>query len=93
LNPSRARIIISGYVQGVGYRFFACDRAQSLGIAGFVKNRPDGQVEVVAEGDKDILEDFISILKRGPSVASVNDVKVSWENSSGEFRSFNIRFS
>ncbi len=92
MNLSRARIIVSGSVQGVGYRYFVTDQAKPLGLAGFVKNLPDGTVEVVVEGDKGRLEEFISILKAGSYSASVRHLKVSWENPTLEFQNFNIRF-
>ena len=92
MKPSRARIIISGLVQGVGFRYFAVDEARKSGVFGYTKNLPNGAVEVVAEADKERLEDFISILKEGPFSASVSDVHVSWENHLNEFKNFSVRF-
>ncbi len=68
------RYFISGYVQGVGYRFFAVRVAQRLGIAGFVRNLRDGRVEVYAIGDASQHEDLRLELERGPNAAQVSGV-------------------
>jgi len=66
------RFLVSGIVQGVGYRFFAARAARSLGIRGFVRNLPDGRVEVVAAGSEDALREFQGVLRRGPAGAQVD---------------------
>ena len=68
------RYFVSGYVQGVGYRFFAVRVAQRLGIAGFVRNLRDGRVEVYAIGDAGQHEDLRLELERGPNAAQVSSV-------------------
>ncbi len=65
---------VSGRVQGVGYRAFAADAARAEGLAGWVRNRPDGSVEAHAEGDADALARFEWRLWQGPSLARVEDV-------------------
>lgn len=82
---------IAGRVQGVGYRYFAEDEANRLGLTGYVRNMPDGSVEVVAEGPRNVLEGFLAILRRGPSGANVTNVRHSFVPATGEFRDFHIR--
>jgi acylphosphatase len=68
------RFFVSGRVQGVGYRYFAAYTAEQLGIAGYVKNLPDGRVEVYAIGTGDQLREFAEELRRGPTLANVSDI-------------------
>ena len=65
------RYIVQGRVQGVGYRYFARRQADALGVTGYARNRPDGSVEVVAEGTAEALRDFEARLREGPDFASV----------------------
>ncbi len=78
VEPVAARIIVSGRVQGVGFRFFAVDVAEELGITGWVKNLKDGRVEVEAHGRKEMVELMVARLRQGPPGASVSDVNVTW---------------
>ena len=73
-----ASVVVSGRVQGVGFRFFVVDVAKELGITGWVRNLNDGRVEVEAHGVKDTIEVMISRLYQGPPGASVSDVDVAW---------------
>lgn len=91
-GPARFRAIVSGTVQMVGFRAFAEARALSYGVTGFVHNLPDGRVEVVAEGDRALLEQFLSDLERGPSGARVRNVLVGWEKPRHEYDDFSIRY-
>ena len=91
-GPARFRAIISGTVQMVGFRAFAESRAANRGITGFVRNLPGGEVEVVAEGDRTQLEEFLAELRRGPSGAHVRSLMASWERPRGEFDDFSVRF-
>ena len=68
------RYLVSGRVQGVGYRYFVLREAERLGVAGFAKNLPDGRVEVTAEGTEEALADLESRLRAGPSFAAVTAV-------------------
>jgi len=82
--------IVSGDVQGVGFRVSAAYRARALGITGWVENLDDGSVEVWAEGEEEDLETFRQWLMNGPSTALVLDVKLTWEPPLGSYRSFGI---
>jgi len=89
-NKQRVHIIVSGRVQGVFFRDFTRQQANNLGITGWVKNLPDGKVQIVAEGDKDKLLQLIEAVKVGPSSAKVKDCQIKWLEFSGEFRDFEI---
>jgi acylphosphatase len=86
----RADAVVSGRVQGVFYRGSAQQEAMRLGLVGEVRNLPDGSVEVVVEGPKDRVEDFIAWCRRGPPSAEVEDVRVRWSVARGEFRTFMV---
>ena len=85
-------ILISGKVQGVGFRHFTRQNATRLGVRGYAKNLPNGKVEVVAEGDKATLDEFVKILWKGPSASRVEDVKVEARPHSGEYTSFGVKY-
>ena len=68
------RFVVQGRVQGVGYRYFVMREAASLGVCGFARNRPDGSVEVVAEGSDEVLKDLEERLRQGPAFAEVTGV-------------------
>jgi acylphosphatase len=87
----RLRVIVTGYVQGVGYRYWAAREARFFGITGWVRNLPDGSVEVVAEGPKPALLELLGTLRRGPSYADVEMVAPSFSPATGEFRDFQTR--
>ncbi len=84
--------IISGRVQGVGFRYFTQDVANRLNLKGYVKNLPDGTVEVLAEGDMDTLKIFLEELKKGPPLAVVSDIKYEFLDKEGGFKDFEIRY-
>ena len=88
----RIRTVVEGYVQGVGYRWFAAKVAQRLSITGWVRNNPDGTVESVAEGPRDAIGEYIGELRRGPFGADVTDIVVTEEEPTGEFPNFDIAF-
>ncbi|WP_457568535.1 acylphosphatase [Desulfurobacterium sp.] len=83
---------VSGRVQGVGYRAFTRSKAKALGLKGFVRNLPDGRVEVVAEGEEDKLEKLLEYLKQGPFLAEVKDVKYTYSNYRGVYEDFEIAY-
>ncbi|MEO0122954.1 MAG: acylphosphatase [candidate division WOR-3 bacterium] len=87
-----AEIIVQGVVQGVGYRFFAIQKAREYGITGYVQNLPDGSVLVVAEGEKGILNDFINELKIGPRTAHVTKVDVKFSEKEKGYKNFSVKF-
>ena len=88
----RIRIVISGDVQGVLFRTYTVQTAQKLGLVGWVRNNPDGSVEIVAEGEREKLENLISWAKKGPPYAKVEKVQFDWEEATGEFSSFDVRY-
>jgi acylphosphatase len=89
---SRAkRYIVRGRVQGVGYRYFAQGVAERLGVAGFVRNLPSGDVEVIGQADTGILELFKQELERGPRMSRVTEIIESDVEPSGLHSSFQIR--
>ncbi|WIG57786.1 MAG: Acylphosphate phosphohydrolase [Ktedonobacterales bacterium] len=82
---------VQGDVQGVGYRFFVRRVASSLGVRGYVRNLPDGNVEVVAEADRATLDELLRALWRGPSAAQVDVIDERWAAGDGSFVGFQIR--
>ncbi len=87
---ARTRIVIRGLVQGVFFRREITDVARRVGITGWVRNLPDGRVEAVAEGEKEMLEELLKFCYVGPRGARVNGVEVEWSDFKGEFRGFKI---
>ncbi|HEY2484020.1 MAG TPA: acylphosphatase [Candidatus Binataceae bacterium] len=85
------RMIVSGRVQGVGFRYTARDEAQDLGLKGWVRNRPSGEVEIVAEGREDVLKMLAAWAHLGPPAAHVSRVHEEWSEYSGQFADFRIR--
>jgi acylphosphatase len=73
-------VLISGSVQGVGYRYFVKSKARELGLRGFVKNLPDGRVEAVFAGKKEKLNMMIKFLKKGPFLAEVDNLEINWNS-------------
>lgn len=87
---NRVHCVISGDVQGVGFRSWVREKALELGLTGWVKNREDGAVEVVAEGQEEKLEELIEACHRGPEVAWIERVGVTREEAAGEFVGFEV---
>jgi acylphosphatase len=85
-------LIIKGRVQGVSFRAYTVETATELGLKGWVKNMPDGGVEVTAEGSKVALEKLIAWCKKGPSMASVKSVHAEWEPFLGDFEDFDVAY-
>ena len=88
----RAHIIISGRVQGVFFRYTMEQIASKFDVTGWAKNRFDGKVEAVLEGDKENVEKIIEWSHHGPSGAAVENVEVNWEKYTGEFKDFSIKY-
>lgn len=88
-NPSspqkqvRTHVFISGKVQGVGYRYFTMRKASQLNISGWVQNLPDGRVEAIFEGDREIVEKMINWCYEGSPSAVVGDVNVEYSEPEG----------
>ncbi|MDP2913595.1 MAG: acylphosphatase [Candidatus Omnitrophota bacterium] len=87
----RLHLYYSGSVQGVGFRYTAERAATSLGINGWVRNLPDGRVEVMCEGREPDLKNFTEELK-GVFKEYIRDVELRWSDASGEFDGFDIQF-
>jgi acylphosphatase len=88
---ARLHLIISGRVQGVGFRFSAYDEAKDLALAGWVRNLANGDVELVAEGSRENLQMLSAWAHLGPPSARVANVREEWLDPTGEFRDFQIR--
>lgn len=86
----QVHVIISGRVQGVWYRVSTKKMATTLGLLGWVKNRSDGAVEALFEGDEDVIHRMIAWCKQGPPLAQVTEVKVKDKQPTGEFKEFSI---
>jgi acylphosphatase len=89
---TRVHVFISGRVQGVFFRASTKEEADGLGITGWVRNVPDGRVEVVFEGDEVPVESMLSWCHRGPTGSRVSDVEVKREEYRGEFDTFSVRY-
>lgn len=79
----RIVVLVSGEVQGVGYRAYARRRAMELGLSGYAENLGDGRVEVVAEGPEEGLEQFLEFLRKGPRLSRVTALDVQWSQATG----------
>ncbi len=91
-DGARVKLRISGRVQGVFYRASTQRRAAELGLAGWVRNLPDGSVEAVAEGAKSACEALIDYCRSGPSGARVDGFDAQWGKPRGEPEGFNVRY-
>ena len=88
----QCRILIHGRVQGVNFRYFTQQAAQRLGIRGFVRNLRNGGVEIAAEGEEAVLDEFVTLLRGGPPTAVVESVEVEEHRLGGEHTSFRIEY-
>ena len=86
----RLHAIITGRVQGVSFRYYTQQTAQSLGVRGWVRNLPDGTVETLAEADREVLEAFLRFLHEGSPDARVDAVDVTWTEADGSFTDFRV---
>jgi acylphosphatase len=91
MSAERIEATVHGRVQGVGFRLFVLRRAQALGLAGWVANRPDGSVAVVAEGPAEALGQLLDLLHDGPPGAGVRSVEVDRGPARGESPGFDVR--
>ena len=90
-SNTRLHALVTGMVQGVNFRWFTQQRAAALEVVGYVRNRADGSVEVVAEGSPDALKIFLAQVQEGPSHAVVEHVEPRWRAPRDEFYRFEIR--
>ena len=84
-------ILVDGVVQGVGFRFFTERLAGRYGVAGWVRNLPDGRVEIEVEGEEGVLHAFTEDVRRGPSHAHVTNVQVNRRPVTGQYKGFEVR--
>lgn len=91
MSEQRLHAYVSGRVQGVGFRFFVIKEAAKQELTGWVRNLPDGTVEVTAEGEFEALESLLRCLWEGPPGSYVTDVRYEWSASMHAFRSFDVR--
>ena len=87
-----AHLLISGMVQGVGFRWFVMRKANEYDLKGYVRNLYTDEVEVEVEGSKALIREFAKDLQIGPRSAQVTDVKIQWKDYQGKYRNFDIRF-
>ncbi len=85
-------ILVSGIVQGVGFRYFAYKTALRLNIKGWVRNLPDGRVEIMAQGNESALREFVKQLRIGPRFATVKSVRVEEKLDEPEYDQFDITY-
>ncbi|MCW3133634.1 MAG: acylphosphatase [Methanophagales archaeon] len=88
----RAHVLIKGRVQGVLFRYVTKNEADLRGVKGWVRNLEDGGVEAVFEGAKEKVDEMIEFCHHGPPAAKVSSVEVTWEEYTGKFKGFNIRY-
>ena len=90
MGQKRIHLVVRGRVQDVFYRASAQREARQKGLTGWVKNRSDGSVEMVVEGEEDQVKDFLTWAQEGPSTARVDKVETKWRSYTGEFSDFRI---
>lgn len=91
-TPVRAMLLVSGRVQGVGYRAFCVRVATQRRLSGGVKNLDDGRVELEVEGTRDLIHSLVDDLKKGPPAARVTTVQVEWTSATGRYDDFRVRY-
>ncbi len=89
----RAHVWVSGFVQGVFFRYETRAEATRLKVNGWIKNLRDGRVEAVFEGEEEAVKKIIEFCKKGPPGAEVSSVEVKWEEWKGEYRDFRIVYN
>jgi len=92
MKKIHAKILVSGLVQGVGYRYFTYNKAYEYGLTGYVKNLPNGDVLVEVEGDEGMIDEFIKELRIGPMTAHVRDIVVEKSKYIIGYDKFDIAF-
>ena len=91
MAQKQIQVTVRGRVQGVFFRASAQREARQLGLTGWVRNRKDGSVEIVAEGEEDQVKDFLGWVQSGPATARVDGVETRWRSYAGEFPDFRIK--
>ncbi len=90
MGHKRLHVVVKGRVQGVYYRATAQREARQQGLCGWVKNRQDGAVEMIVEGEEDRVKDFLVWAQQGPATARVDNADTRWRGYTGEFTDFRI---
>ena len=90
-ESERARVYVSGKVQGVFFREETREKAEQLGLAGWVRNLPDGRVEALFEGPSERVREMVGWCREGPFHAEVEDVDTEFEASEGDLEGFEVR--
>lgn len=88
----RARIIVDGRVQGVFFRYATAEEAKKVGVTGWVRNKRDGTVEAVFEGEEKSVQQMVDWCHKGPPYAVVRSVDLDWDEYKGEFADFSVRY-
>ena len=91
LHQAAVKVIVSGRVQGVGFRYFIARIADGLDLKGYVKNLFNGNVEIYAEGGREFLEELVKKAKIGPSNSHVDSAKVEWIEFKNKFDNFEVK--
>ena len=86
----RKRLLLSGRVQGVGFRYFAYHLARELDLRGWVRNLQDGNVEIEVQGEEELLDQFLMEIKSGPQLAIVEDISINSFENLENYEGFNI---
>jgi acylphosphatase len=90
MGQKRVQMVVNGRVQGVFFRAATQREAKQLGLTGYVRNRVDGSVEIVAEGEEELVKSLLAWAQHGPSAARVDRVETRWRSYTGEFAEFRI---
>lgn len=94
LQGMKKRIFIKVYgdVIGINFRYYTCQRAEELGVFGYVRNAPDRTVEIEAEGEEDKLKELLAWAHTGPKWGRVDRLEHRWQENRDEFNTFDIRY-
>lgn len=88
----KIKILISGLVQGVNFRYYIKEKANELGVFGWVKNLDNGNLEIIAQGERKNLEKLIKWCQTGPRFSQVRDLHIEWQKPQEEFKGFGIKY-
>jgi len=92
MMDTHAHLIVSGLVQGVGFRYFVMNQARRMKLTGWVKNLHTGEVEICVEGSRGLIESLIQNLRVGNGWSRVNDIQIQWEKITNQYTGFDITY-
>ena len=92
MERARLHVVVEGRVQGVFFRASTREEASALGLTGWVRNCPDGRVEAIFEGEINKIDQILEWCKKGPPGAVVRNIETIWEQATGEYDSFSIKY-